>query len=258
MKIYNAFGIKPTNTYISAGTDYYIPNIDDNNITQSQLALKSFEKSYGMSSDDIRVIYDQFELLEDSNESNQITNLVHLFLATSNKILDQLKSYSIIDAVDYFYDKYVTYDNQGNVGIKLKLNDTLFINSGIKVALDTVLSDKVAPNPSHAVDLLRMLGIGVAGLYVNKSGKGNAGFDIRACLVDEDYAGYVHLSMAYTKDLFEEDGKNIVYVGDKLTQMMLIPIFHSNIEEIDETEYNKLMSNSERGDSGFGSSDIKR
>ena len=29
MKIYNAFGIKPTNTYVSAGSDYYIPNIDD-------------------------------------------------------------------------------------------------------------------------------------------------------------------------------------------------------------------------------------
>lgn len=253
MKIYNAFGIKPTNTYISAGTDYYIPNIDDHNIVQSQLALKAFEKSYSMSSDDIQVIYNQFEYLEDSNESNQITNLVHLFLATSNKILDQLKSYSIIDAVDYFYDNYVVYDKQGNVGIKLKLNDTLFINSGIKIALDTVISDNDDYNSSN---ILSNLGIGVAGLYVNKSGKGNAGFDVRACLVDEDYAGYVHLSMAYTKDLFE-DGKNIVYVGDKLTQMMLIPIFHSSIKEIDETEYNKLMSNSKRGDSGFGSSDIK-
>ena len=29
MKIYNVFGIKPTNTFVSAGTDYYVPNIDD-------------------------------------------------------------------------------------------------------------------------------------------------------------------------------------------------------------------------------------
>ena len=89
-----------------------------------------------------------------------------------------------------------------------------------------------------------------------KSGKGNAGFDVRACLVDEDYAGFVHLSMAYTKDLYE-DGKNIVYVGDKLVQMMLIPIFHTQYEEVSKEEYEDIMSQSNRGESGFGSSDIK-
>ena len=44
MKIYNEFGITPTNTYVSAGSDYYIPNIDDFNFTQAQNALKAFEK----------------------------------------------------------------------------------------------------------------------------------------------------------------------------------------------------------------------
>ena len=114
----------------------------------------------------------------------------------------------------------------------------------------------MAPNQSHAVDTLRMLDIGVAGLYVNKSGKGNCGWDVRACLVDEDYAGFVHLSQAYTKELID-DGQNIVYCGDKLTQMMLLPVFHSKYDEITEEEYNEIMSNSKRGESGFGSSDIK-
>ena len=132
----------------------------------------------------------------------------------------------------------------------------MFINSGIKVALDTVLSDKVAPNPQNAVNLFRMLGIGVAGLYVNKSGNGNKGWDVRACLVDEDYAGFVHLSMSYTKETIE-DKQNIIYCGDKLTQMMLIPVFHDEYIDIDEEEYNKIMANSKRGDKGFGSSDIK-
>ena len=256
MKIYNAFGIKPTNTFVSAGTDYYIPNLDDFNFKQIEVAISAFEKSYKISYNDIEVIRSQFEILEDQSETNQITNMIHLFLALGNKKLDELKKLSLIDAVDYFYENYIVWDKNGNVGIKLQLNDTLFINSGIKVALDTVLTEKVAPNPSYAVDTLRILGIGVAGLYVNKSGKGNAGFDVRACLVDEDYAGYVHLSMAYTKDLFE-DGKNIVYAGDKLTQMMLIPVFHTQYEEVTEAKYNLLMSDSNRGDSGFGSSDIK-
>ena len=252
MKIYNAFGIKPTNTYISAGTDYYIPNIDDHDIAKSQAALKAFEKSYGVSANDIKIVYNQFEYLEDSNESNQITNLVHLFYATGNRVLDRWKKESLIDAVDYFYDHYVIHDKNGNVGIKLHLNDTLFINSGIKIALDTILSDQ----NDKIISNFRNLGIGIAGLYVNRSGKGNAGFDVRACLVDEDYAGYVHLSIAYTKDLFE-DGKNIVYVGDKLIQMMLIPIFHSKIKEISKEDYDELMNKSSRGDAGFGSSDIK-
>ena len=62
--------------------------------------------------------------------------------------------------------------------------------------------------------------------------------------------------MAYTKEVLE-DKENIVYCGDKLTQMMLIPIFHTQYEEIDEDKYNTIMGNSKRGDSGFWSQDIK-
>ena len=38
---------------------------------------------------------------------------------------------------------------------------------------------------------------------------------------------------------------------------MLLPVFHSKYDEITEEEYNEIMSNSKRGESGFGSSDIK-
>ena len=61
-------------------------------------------------------------------------------------------------AIKYFINQYLVFDKNGVAGIKLKLNDTLFINSGIKIALP------------H----------GYAGVYLNKSGKGNAGFDVRA------------------------------------------------------------------------------
>ena len=54
-----------------------------------------------------------------------------------------------------------------------------------------------------------------------------------------------------------EDKQNVIYCGDKLTQMMLIPVFHDEYIDIDEEEYNKIMANSKRGDKGFGSSDIK-
>lgn len=255
MKIYNSFGIKPSNTYVSAGSDYYIPNIKTE--IQQERALKAFEKSYKKTADEINHLVKVFETLASKEYKNNIVNLIHLYLSLYDV---ELEAEKVIDenlAILHFLHDFVIYDEEKDiVGIKVQLNDTLFINSGIKVALDTVLTEKVAPNPSYAVDTLRMLGIGVAGLYVNKSGKGNCGWDVRACLVDEDYAGFVHLSQAYTKELID-DGQNIVYCGDKLTQMMLLPVFHSKYDEITEEEYNEIMSNSKRGESGFGSSDIK-
>lgn len=255
MKFYNAFGIKPTNSFTSAGSDYYVPNIKTDK--QIKLALKAFEKSYGKTTEEINRLLTLFDVLEDSSLKNNTINLVHLFLATYNSTLEEIKNERWSSAVLYFLDNFVVYDKDKDVvGVRLNLNDTLFINSGVKIALDTVLSKHVAPNTSQEVNLLRRLGIGVAGLYVNKSGKGNAGFDVRACLVDEDYSGFVHLSQSYTKELIE-DGQNIVYCGDKLTQMVLIPVFHDEYEDVTEDEYNEIMSNSKRGDCGFGSQDIK-
>lgn len=258
MKIYNAFGIKPTNTYVSAGSDYYVPNIKDED--KSQLALEAFVKSYGVDEQDVKYVYDMFKLVAQPYMSNNITNLVHLFFATYNSELEELKNCDLAKAVFYFLDEYVVYDdNKDVVGVKLAISDTLFINSGIKVALDSVLTYPEVYKgvaDTRPVEMLRSLGIGVAGLYVNKSGKGNVGFDVRACLVDEDYSGYVHLSMAYTKDNIDER-KAIIFCGDKLTQMMLIPVFHTQYEEVSEDEYNALMIGSQRGDNGFGSSDVK-
>lgn len=256
MKIYNAFGITPTNTYVSAGSDYYIPNIIDNK--KQELALKAFEKSYGKTKDEIADLYEQIakRIFKEGIPAYQTINALHLYLATDSKSLQHNEAVGARLA-DFFIKYFIYDDKKETVGVKLGLNDTLFINSGIKIALDTILSDnEVYPFRNNSIQQLRSLGIGVAGLYVNKSGMGNKGYDVRACLVDEDYAGYVHLSMAFTKDLFAE-GKNIVYCGDKLTQMMLIPVFHTKYEEISEEEYNDIMSKSNRGDSGFGSSDVK-
>ena len=258
MKCYNAFGIKPTNTYTSAGTDYYIPNLDTPE--KVQLAYKAYEKSYGKTIEEIRDIARKINMILEDKKSNipveQIPNLIQLFLAIYDPELEECKNTSMLMTIDYFISEFVIYDEKNNkVGVKMHLNDTLFVNSGIKIALDTVLSDKVDEN-QFAVNILRALNIGIAGLYVNKSGNGNKGWDVRACLVDEDYAGFVHLSMSYTKEVIENK-QNVVYCGDKLTQMMLIPIFHDEYVETEEDNYDKIMENSQRGDKGFGSSDIK-
>ena len=86
-------------------------------------------------------------------------------------------------------------------------------------------------------------------------GIGDWGFSVRAQVVDEDYSGYVHLSNAYTKNN-EDDG--IIYVGDKITQMVILPIILVNkCNELTIDEYKELMKNSKRGSDAMGSSDIK-
>ena len=254
MKIYNAFGIKPTNTHVSAGSDYYIPNITTNE--QKKLAFEAFKKSYNKTDDELNEIIDIFSKYV---TDEHIYNTVHLYLALYSPYLNILRD-NVPGSIEYFMTYNYRYDEKKKVvGVKLDLNDTLFINSGIKIALDTILSDnEVYPFQNNAIHQLRSLGIGIAGLYVNKSGKGNAGWDVRACLVDEDYSGYVHLSLAYTKNTNDNnESQSIVYCGDKLTQMMLIPVFHDEYVETDEDNYNKIMENSQRGDKGFGSSDVK-
>ena len=237
MKCYNAFGIKPTNSFTSAGSDYYIPNLDTPEKVEK--AYKAFEKSYEVTAEIIESIVKRFEIvLEDQHLDpfkTQIPNLVHLYFALYDPNLEEIKQQSTILAIHAFINEFVIYDETNNkVGVKMHLNDTLFINSGIKVKL-----------PKDT-----------AGVFRNKSGRGKNGWDVRAEVVDEDYSGYVHLSQAYTKDLLNE-GQNIVYCGDKLVQMLIIPVLHTTPVEIPFGEYNELMSNTQRGDSGFGSSDVK-
>lgn len=233
IKIYNGFGITPTNTYVSAGTDYYVPLIENNDVEKVHIAHEAFTKSYGVTMNDIYVINELF-LLNDNDDkiAPQLVNVLHLYLAIYNYNLNAFKESDPKTAVKYFIEHYLTFDKNGVPGVKMKVNDTLFINSGIKIALPA----------------------GYAGVYLNKSGKGNAGFDVRAQVVDEDYAGYVHLSQSFTK---ESDKKNIVYCGDKLVQMLILPVLHTTPVEVSEVEYLKLMQGTERGDSGFGSSDVK-
>lgn len=226
LKIYNGFGITPTNTHVSAGTDYYVPNIDENNLDMVERALLAFEKSYGLTREEIIEMRQYFI---DADITLHLTNIMHLYLALYSAKMADLSKYG---RIDYFIRHYLVYDSKGTPGVQLQLNDTLFINSGIKVALP------------H----------GYAGVYLNKSGKGNAGFDVRAQVVDEDYTGYVHLSQAFTKDA---DFKNVVYCGDKLTQMLILPVLHTTPVEVSESDYMAEMAGSQRGDDGFGSSDVK-
>lgn len=229
---YNGFGIKPTNTHISAGTDFYIPNIQyDYEIDN---AFNAFQKSYNKTADELQVLLLHIEeVLTDIHDKAILMNILHLYLALQSYDIEEYEiENGYTSGIDYFINNYLIFDKDCKPGICIRKDDTLFINSGIKLNLMN----------------------NTCGLYVNKSGMGNRGFDVRAQLVDEDYSGYVHLSLAYTKHTHK---KQYVYCGDKVTQMMVFEIKHTEWVELDEENYNKNMEDSKRGDNGFGSSDVK-
>ena len=136
------------------------------------------------------------------------------------------------DKVKFFVNEYLVFDKNGNPGIKMRFSDMIFINSGIKVAL----------KPYTSLE------------FKNKSGRGMQGWSVKACLVDEDYSGYMHLSLQY---LWYDDQTSRVYVGDKITQATVQQVLTDDAQEISLEEYTELMKNSKRGSQGFGSSDIK-
>ena len=65
----------------------------------------------------------------------------------------------------------------------------------------------------------------------------------------------IKVALDHDKINIRDDGK--IYCGDKLTQLIVLPVKHTEPVEITEEEYDKLMGDSERGSNGFGSSDVK-
>jgi len=230
MKILNEFGIKPSRTGRAAGYDFYIPNIKVS-VEEGNNILEEFSKSYNKSIDELKTLIDELYLQvsavygEEKVMNNEL-NILHLYLA-----LDSI-SKTAGDPIEYFVDYTLVFDSNGNPGIKPRVLDHVKFNSGIRTLLNR----------------------GTAGVFYNKSGKGVKGWDIRACVVDDDYTGLVHLSMAYTK---VSDNDGIIYVGDKLVQMLVYKVEQDPVEEIDSETYYKEMSDSTRGADGFGSSDVK-
>lgn len=84
---------------------------------------------------------------------------------------------------------------------------------------------------------------GCAGLLVSKSGL-NVNHDITSTgLIDEGYDGEIIVK------LINHGGKDYkVEVGDKISQLVIVPVIYGEVELVDDLE-----QDSERGSSGFGS-----
>lgn len=85
---------------------------------------------------------------------------------------------------------------------------------------------------------------GTAGLLVSKSGLNVKHGITSTGLIDEGYTGEILVK------LYNNSDENyLVHVGDKISQLVVIPVFYEDIHF-----KNFLDENTERGDHGFGSS----
>lgn len=85
---------------------------------------------------------------------------------------------------------------------------------------------------------------GTAGLLVSKSGL-NVEYGITSTgLIDEGYTGEIMVK------LYNHSDENyLVHAGDKISQLVIIPVLYEDIHFVDS-----LDENTDRGDKGFGSS----
>ncbi len=88
---------------------------------------------------------------------------------------------------------------------------------------------------------------GFALIVFNKSGVAlKRSLSVGACVIDEDYQGEIHLHV-YNFGTETE----VISKGEKLVQMILIPVFYDDIEEVEISDL--FLETSSRGEGGFGS-----
>ena len=233
-KILNKFGITPSKNFEAAGYDFYVPKFENLEEEDVLMIIDAFSKSYNMTSDQVKRVFDEISLYlssqDLSNDFADIMNVLQLYLGlTASDYYYCSKSDSDFDTLDYFLTNILIFDKNGIPGIVVYNGDFLLFNSGIKVKLDP----------------------GKVGIFFNKSGKGNKGYDVKACVVDEDYNGFVHMSLSFHKN------EDKLFCGDKLVQFLIFDLPKTEIRELTEDEFNEMHADSKRGADGFGSSDIK-
>ena len=88
---------------------------------------------------------------------------------------------------------------------------------------------------------------GHALIVFNKSGVAlKKNLSVGACVVDEDYQGEIHLHV------YNFGNESIeISPGEKLVQMILLPVFYDSIEEVEVDDLFPEVS--ARGEGGFGS-----
>ena len=118
-------------------------------------------------------------------------------------------------------------------GYTIGAGDSVLIPSGIKANVPK----------GHALIAMNKSGIAV-----------KKGLLVGACVIDEDYTGEIHIDLKNVNR-----SSIIINAGDKITQLVCLPINYVNIEEAisEEDCFGDKLEASERGSGGFGSTGVK-
>lgn len=138
----------------------------------------------------------------------------------------------------YVNAKVPTRANAGDLGFDLFALNTVVVQPGQYVTAATGVAFEFPE--------------GWGAIIKARSSQGKVGIDIFGGVVDSGYRGEVKV-MLYNSNIGEknevgQDNTVIYYAGDKIAQLVLVPVFPGSIQEV------ATLGESERGEKGFGSS----
>jgi len=121
----------------------------------------------------------------------------------------------------------------GDCGFDLFTLDPVCIQAGEVVSIPTGIAAGFPP--------------GWGGIIKARSSQGKMGINVLGGVVDQGYTGQIIVMLHNTADSHSDN--NVFYeAGDKIAQLVLIPVFPGAVEEVKE------LGETERGEKGFGSS----
>lgn len=129
--------------------------------------------------------------------------------------------------------KLPTRAHSGDLGFDLFAIETVGVQPGQTVAAKTGVSCEFPE--------------GWGAIIKARSSQGKVGVDIFGGVVDSGYRGEIIVLIHNTADPASE-GTVIYYAGDKVAQLVLVPVFPGTVEEVTS------LCETSRGAQGFGSS----
>ena len=125
-------------------------------------------------------------------------------------------------------------------------------SAGIDFYMPDGISETIEPGQSCLVPsgIKANIPAGYALIAFNKSGVAvKKNLYVGACVVDEDYQGEIHINLTNVGTR-----TTTIESGEKIIQLVLVPVFYDEIEVVDEDVLFKKQS--ERGTGGFGSTGV--